>query len=178
VAKAPSSHITDEHYAAFGRIVNTIANIDGLLDGVITAMVQAKQKEIVLPLLTMLSSKSKIDYIVAIGKESTMSPAAIKELEKLMDRVRRARGLRNDIAHCTWMPGTKPGTIKPLAMSARTVLKMLGVKHNENQWTANALNAEANRYRELGHELADFMKRTGLLPGSTKREPPSPPPPP
>ena len=93
-----------------------------------------------------------------------MSSAVIEELEKLMDRVRKARGLRDQIAHCTWTAGTKPGKIKPLAMSARTVLKMLGIKHNEKQWTAGELNAEAKRYRELGHDLAGFMKRTGLIP--------------
>jgi hypothetical protein len=103
---AQSNHITDEHYAAFGRIVNTIADIDGVLDSIIVAFVQGRHE--VLPLLTMLNSKSKIDYIVAMAKESNMSPAAIKELEKLMDRVRKAHGLRDQIAHCTWMRGTKP----------------------------------------------------------------------
>jgi hypothetical protein len=163
VAKASSNHITEEHYAAFGRIMNLIADIDGLLDAIIMAMVQAKQKEVVLPILTMLSSKSKIDYIVAMGKESTMSPAAINELEKLMGRVRKARGLRNQIAHCTWMPGRKSGTIKPLLMSARGVLKMLGIEHNEKQWTAKELDDEANEFRKLGHDLASFMKRNGLI---------------
>jgi hypothetical protein len=161
VATAPN-HITNEHYAAFGRIINTIADIDGMLDTIIVAMVQGGLQ--VLPLLTMLNSKSKIDYIVAIGDESNMSPNSIDELKKLMCRVRKAHGLRNRIAHCTWMQGTKPGTIKPLEMRARSALKMLGIEHNEKQWTAGALNAEADRFRELGHELADFMKRTGLIP--------------
>jgi hypothetical protein len=34
---------------------------------------------------------------------------------------------------------------------------------NEKQWTADELNAEAQRYRELGHDLAGFMKRAGLI---------------
>jgi hypothetical protein len=164
MAKAPSNHITDEHYAAFGRIINTIADIDGLLDNIIVTIVQGKQKEVVLPLLTMLSSKSKIDYIVAMGKEgATMSPNAINELEKLMDRVRKAHNLRNQIAHCTWMRGTKPGTIKPLVMSARNVLKLLGIEHNEKQWTAAELNAEVQKFRKLGYDLADFARRSGLM---------------
>jgi len=49
-------------------------------------------------------------------------------------------------------------------MSARTVLKMRGTEANEKQWTADELNAEAQRYRELGHDLAGFMKRAGLIP--------------
>jgi hypothetical protein len=91
-----------------------------------------------------------------------MSPIAINGLEKLMDRVRKAHSLRNQIAHCTWMQGTKSGTIKPLMMSARTVLKMLGIEHNEKQWTAAELHAEVKRFQEVGKDLALFMKRYGL----------------
>jgi hypothetical protein len=67
MAKAQSNHITYDHYAAFGLIVNTVADIDGALDSIIVAMVQGRLE--VLPLLTMVSSKSKMDYIVAMGKE-------------------------------------------------------------------------------------------------------------
>jgi hypothetical protein len=161
MAEAQSNHITDEHYAAFGRIVNTMAEIDAVLDGIIVAMAKGTME--VLPLLPMVSSKSKGDYILAMGKEG-LSLELIQELEKLMDRVRTAHVLRDQIAHCIWTWGTKPGKIKPCVMSARTVLKMRGTEPNEKQWTADELNAEAQRYRELGHDLAGFMKSAGLIP--------------
>ena len=162
MAEAQSNHITDEHYAAFGRIVNTMAEIDAVLDGIIVAMAKGTME--VLPLLPMVSSKSKGDYIIlAMGKEG-LSLELIQELEKLMDRVRTAHVLRDQIAHCIWTWGTKPGKIKPCVMSARTGLKMRGTEPNEKQWTADELNAEAQRYRELGHDLASFMKRAGLIP--------------
>src|SRR6516165_3329854 len=142
MAEAQSNHITDEHYAAFGRIVNTMAEIDAVLDGIIVAMAKGTME--VLPLLPMVSSKSKGDYILAMGKEG-LSPELIQELEKLMDRVRTAHVLRDQIAHCIWTWGTKPGKIKPCVMSARTVLKMRGTEPNEKQWTADELNAEAQR---------------------------------
>src|SRR5712664_4054405 len=69
---------------------------------------------------------------------------------------------RVQATHCTWMQGTKSGTIKPLMMSARTVLKMLGIEHNEKQWTAAELHAEVKRFQEVGKDLALFMKRYGL----------------
>ena len=139
-----------------------MAEIDAVLDGIIVAMAKGTME--VLPLLTMVSSKSKGDYIVAMGKEGSLSSDLIQELEKLMERVRTAHVLRDQIAHCTWTWGTKPGKIKPCVMSARTVLRMRGTELQEKQWTADELNAEALRYRELGHELADFMKRAGLIP--------------
>jgi len=138
-----------------------MAEIDAVLDGIIVAMAKGTME--VLPLLPMVSSKNKGDYILAMGKEG-LSLELIQELEKLMDRVRAAHVLRDQIAHCTWTWGTKPGKIKPCVMSARTVLKMRGTDPNEKQWTADELNAEAQRYRELGHDLAGFMKRAGLIP--------------
>src|SRR5262245_34520563 len=94
MAEAQSNHITDEHYAAFGRIVNTMAEIDAVLDGIIVAMAKGTME--VLPLLPMVSSKSKGDYILAMGKEG-LSLELIQELEKLMDRVRTAhRTARSD----------------------------------------------------------------------------------
>ena len=119
MAEAQSNHITDEHYAAFGRIVNTMAEIDAVLDGIIVAMAKGTME--VLPLLPMVNSKSKGDYILAMGREG-LSLELIQELEKLMDRVRTAHVLRDQIAHCIWTWGTKPGKIKPCVMSARTVL--------------------------------------------------------
>jgi len=137
-----------------------MAEIDAVLDGIIVAMAKGTME--VLPLLPMVSSKSKGDYILAMGKEG-LSLELIQELEKLMDRVRTAHVLRDQIAHCTWTWGTKPGKIKPCVMSARTVLKMRGTEANEKQWTADELNAESQRYRELGHDLAGFMKCAGLI---------------
>jgi len=45
-----------------------------------------------------------------------------------------------------------------------SVLKILGIEHNEKQWTAKELMAEAVRFQEIGHDLTAFMKRYGLIP--------------
>ena len=57
MAEAQSNHITDEHYAAFGRIVNTMAEIDAVLDGIIVAMAKGTME--VLPLLPMVRLKEQ-----------------------------------------------------------------------------------------------------------------------
>jgi hypothetical protein len=70
-----TNHITYDHYATFGMIINIIADIDILLDKIITTMLirpskvtsledVVKEHPTILPLLTMLSSRNKIDYIV------------------------------------------------------------------------------------------------------------------
>jgi hypothetical protein len=75
-----------------------------------------------------------------------MSTEMIDELETLMGRVRDAHGLRDKVAHCTWTRGRKPGTIKPLVMSARTKLKETSTTKNNGQ----RLNLMPKR-RNFGH---------------------------
>lgn len=127
--------VTYDHHAAFGMIIRSVAELDGLLDQIIIAMVRGEPT--MLPILTPLGSKDKMDYVDAMAKESTLAPIAIHGLEKLISRVRNTHALRNQIAHSGWTAGRKPGTIKPVAMYARTTLKMLGIEHNEKQWTAD-----------------------------------------
>src|SRR5262245_33645237 len=67
MAEAQSNHITDEHYAAFGRIVNTMAEIDAVLDGIIVAMAKGTME--VVPRLPMVGSKNKGDSILGMGNE-------------------------------------------------------------------------------------------------------------
>jgi hypothetical protein len=162
MAKARSNPITYDHFAAFGMIINIVAQIDGLLDQIIIAMVQGQPT--ILPILTLLGTKDKIDYIEAMAKISTLSPIAADGLERLVGRVRKTQGLRNQIAHSAWMEGRSAGTIKPITMSAKGSLKMLGTDTREKQWTADELKAEATRFEEIGTDLALFMKRYGLVP--------------
>ena len=53
-------HVTDEHFAGFGMIVNVFAEIETLLDEMIVAITKADPVFIV-PLLTFLSMKNKRD---------------------------------------------------------------------------------------------------------------------
>jgi hypothetical protein len=80
MAEAQSSDITDEHYAAFGRIVNTMAEIDAVLD---SAHGQLKEQG-------RLHSRHGEG-----GPVSGADPGA----EKLMDRVRTAHVLRDQIGN-------------------------------------------------------------------------------
>jgi hypothetical protein len=156
-----SDPISDEHYTAFGKIIQVVAQIDGLLDQIIIAIVRGQPP--ILPLLTLLGNKDKMDYILAMTTVSTLSPITRDGLEKLIGRVRNIQGLRNQIAHSSWRQGKRAGAIKPLTMSARSTLKMLGTGHNEKEWTVKELNLEVERYKQLGTDLAAFMKTYGLL---------------
>jgi hypothetical protein len=160
--KIPPHPVSDAHFIAFGTIINIMVDIDGLLDRMIIAIVQGDPA--ILPLLSLLGQKDKVDYIAAMVKESTLPPFAKSGLDGLLSRVRKAAGLRNQIAHCPWSPGSTPGAIRPMMLSARGTLKVLGLDWYEKQWTAKELMDEARRFVELGHDLEMFMVRYGLMP--------------
>jgi hypothetical protein len=69
MAKARPHPMTRDHYAAFGLITRIVAEIDGLLDQIIIAIV--KGQPTILPILAMLGTKDKMDYIEAMAKLST-----------------------------------------------------------------------------------------------------------
>lgn len=167
-------YMTPEHYAAFGMIVTMASHIDSLLDQIIVAMTQSANKPAFYPLLTFLSAKDKRDYIEAMAGVSTWPPYAIKGIVQLMGRAKNVFSFRNDVAHLVWRKGRKLGTIKPMSLSARSVLKVLGHEHNEREWTAAQLKAEAHKMRELGLDLAKFMTRYGLV-ALPEKPPPRPP---
>jgi hypothetical protein len=167
-------HMTQEHYAGFGLVVHLTSHLDALLDQIIVAMTKAAAEPTFYPLLTFLSAKDKRDYIVAITKEASWPPYLIKGMVDLMDRTKSAFSLRNDIAHCVWRPGRRKGTIKPMQMSARGVVKLLGSDHNEREWTASELIVEAQKIYQVGIDLGVFMRRYELFP-TFPEKPPSPP---
>lgn len=47
-------------------------------------------------------------------------------------------------------------------MSARTTLKLLGISHNEKEWSAAELKAEGLKLQDLGRDLSAFMSQYGL----------------
>ena len=158
----PEGPLSYEHYAAFGMIIRVVAELDALLDQIIVAIIQGQP--VILPLLTLLGTRDKTNYIVAMVKELTFPPIVRDGLERLIERVKSTQGLRNQIAHGGWIEGRKPGAIKPITMSAQATLKLLGLDTREKQWTAKELFAEAKRFEEIGRDLALFMKRYGLIP--------------
>jgi hypothetical protein len=167
-------HMTQEHYAGFGLVVHLTSHLDALLDQIIVAMTNTANHPTFYPLLTFLSAKDKRDYIVAIAREAAWPPYAIKGMVDLMGRTKSAFSLRNDIAHCVWRPGRRKGAIKPMQMSARSVVKLLGSDHNEREWTASQLIAEAHKIYQVGIDLGAFMRSYGLFPTLPEKPPSQP----
>ena len=156
-------YMTRDHYAGLGMVMTMTCHVDALLDQIIIAMTKTNEEPAFYPVLTFLNNKDKRDYIVAMAQVSSWQPYVIKGLVGLMERVKVTFALRNSIAHNVWRKGRRLGAIKPISMSARGVLKLLGSDHNEREWTAPQLEAEEHKIHQLGIDLAKFMERYGLL---------------
>lgn len=162
-------HITPDHYIGFGMIIHLTNLLDSNLDRIVVAMTKTANEPTFYPILSFLSNKDKRDYIVAMAKVATWPEYASKGLVDLMDRVKSAFSIRNEVAHCTWKKGRRKATIKPISLSARGVMKILGSGHNEKEWTATELVVEAKKIFQLLNELTAFMERYGLVPPSPDR---------
>lgn len=144
-------------------IINTFAEIDTLLDGIIAAMIGGDEVYTGV-LLTSVDNRDKCDYITAMIGVSKFPPNIKLRGTKLVERVRRASNLRNSIAHDCWVEGRKRHAIKPLGTKARGKLKVFGLKGDAREWTADELQAEAAKNQRLQRELQNFMKANGLVP--------------
>jgi len=168
-------YMTRDHYTGFGMVITMTCHVDALLDRIIVAMTKTAVEPAFYPILTCLTTRDKRDYIVAMAGISTWPPAVVETLTHLMKRTKSAFEVRNSIAHCVWRKGRRSGTIKPMSMSARGALKLLGSEHNEREWSAPELMAEAEKIHQLGTDLAAFMKQYGLLPSLPEKPTTQPP---
>jgi hypothetical protein len=139
-------HMTRDHYAAIGMVVNTVAQIDELLDQIIIAMLDANP--VAYTLLTLLNAKSKRNFIIAMAKTSNWTPEAVSRFGKLMARAKKASALRNTVAHCTFKAGLRPGPSSPCTLGARAT-------------RISRVRAGPKAGRYLEHDLA-WLNRRGL----------------
>jgi hypothetical protein len=134
-------HMTAEHYSAFGMIITMTCHLDALLDQIIVAMTKTTNEPAFYPLLTFLNARDKRDYVSAMARISTWPPYVSKGLVDLMDRAKSVSTLRNDIAHSVWRKGRRAGSIKPMTMSARGALKLLGSRPQRTRMDSGAANS-------------------------------------
>jgi len=81
---------------------------------------------------------------------------------KLIDKVHDKSNLRNNIAHNSWKPGRREGSIKPLVLKTKGSVLMLGTGHNEKDWTAKELHSEAEEILARVIRVADFFADRGI----------------
>jgi hypothetical protein len=93
---------------------------------------------------------------------SDASKETIKAVLKLIDKIHTRSLLRNSVAHASWKRGKRPGSIKPLVLKTKGSLLLLGIHHNEKDWTAEELNREADQILDLALSLGKHLRANGI----------------
>ena len=153
--------ITDDHFKAFGRIVQAFVTVEILYAHLIEAILKIDKASSALVFAPYGYDGYK-NLLKAIVSESSSSKEDQAEIFKLIDKVNDKSALRNNIAHCSWKPGRRAGSIKPMVLKTRGSVFILGIEHNEKDWTAEELNAEADQILERALKVGEFFTDRGV----------------
>lgn len=153
--------ISRDHNAAFGRIVQAFVTAQ-----VVYQHVLEKTFRLDTAVAALMFSAYGYDQTKNLLK-ATISESGLPESERklgisLIDKVNDKAALRNNIAHCSWKPGQKPGTLRPMVMKTRGSVFILGIEHNEKEWAADELHAEADEILARVLRVAQFFTDRGL----------------
>jgi hypothetical protein len=154
-------HLTPEHYRAFGRIVQAFVSIETLYAHIIKRSLSVDDGAGAF-LMSGYGYDALRNMLLAAISESALSAPENEEVTALIDKVHKRANLRNNVAHCSWKPGRRPGSIKPLVLKTRATLKVLGIEANEKDWLIAELDAEADEILARGLEVGVFFRDRGI----------------
>lgn len=158
---APSG-LTDEHYCAFGKIINYFARLEVILDAALTHALDMRITRAPLVMAT-LRYEQKRDLLLTLVTMTSWPQEIRDEFTRLIKEVNTVNTLRRYVAHSTSKRGRKPGHVKPMAIKAKGKVDILGMRHNEKEYSVADLEAAAARMADIGYRLQNFMSRHGML---------------
>lgn len=160
-------HVTDDHLMGFGAIINSTAILETTLELLILRLIgsdpikrQAETANAMI-LMSKLQTKAKTDFLKTLDGEAFSWSGT--GLTAILDDLKPKTDLRNNVAHCEWVPGKRPSSIKPIFVGAFGKLRLLGGQDNEKDWTAAELKNEANEIAAIDHRLAIWMKAHDMI---------------
>lgn len=149
---------------AFGRIIQAFVSVETVYAHLLEAILKIEKPSA--PLVFAAYGYDALKNLLkAVITESNQPEAEIAECIKLIDKVHDKSFLRNNIAHNSWKPGHRAGSIKPLVLRTRGSMFILGIEHNEKDWLAKELHAEADAILERALAVALFFKLRGVVIG-------------
>ena len=159
--------MTPDHYKAFGRIVQAFVSVETVYSHIIMRTLKVEDGAGMF-MLSGYGYDGLKNIIKSMISEGNLSEAEAKEVLDLMDKVNDKSNLRNNVAHCPWKPGRRPNSVKPLVLKTKGTLKILGIEHNEKDWTPPELEAEAGEILKRCLAVAQFFADRGVVLGNTE----------
>ena len=153
--------LTSEHYRAFGRIVQAFVSVETLYAHIILRVFKIPDDAGAF-VMSAYGYDNLKNFIKTMVSEWGASEEDKKACGDLIDGLKTKYKLRNYVAHTPWKPGHRAGSIKPMVIKTRGTLVILGTEHNEKDWTAEELHAEATDILQRGIAVAAFFQDRGV----------------
>jgi hypothetical protein len=161
--------INHEHYMVFGGIIHGFARIEGIT---IAAMagISGVDAAVLTILMRGLGYEQKRDALYSYFTLFDTKQEQQAPVRSFLDEAHQYQGLRNHISHSYWVPGKRPGTIKPATMKVRGGKgKVYGLDENEPDYTTLELAAIGDKLRVIHNSLLVFLSNQGLLPDMAEK---------
>jgi hypothetical protein len=160
--------ISDAHYKAFGRIIQAFVKVEIWYALLLERILKIESASASL-MFAAYSYDSLKNLLKAVITESSIPEADRAEGIKYVDKVNDKATLRNNVAHNAWKPGRKDGNIKPMVLKTKGSVFILGTEHNEKEWTAAELDAEADEILMRAVKVVEFFGLRGIKIGDDKK---------
>ena len=153
--------LTDEHYRAFGRIIQAFVSVETLYAHIILRVFKIPDDTGSF-VMSAYGYDDLRNFIKTMVAEWGASDEDKKACGDLIDGLKAKAKLRNYVAHNPWKPGHRAGSIKPIVIKTRGRLVILGTEQNEKDWTAEELHTEATDILQRGIAVAAFFQDRGV----------------
>jgi len=156
--------LNEKHLQAFGGIVQQFARFERLIEIAVSAYLNKSAYTLTAMALAGLGYSAKCDALKSLIALSSASEDDKEMFAAHVDDFNQYISLRNGIAHHVWKEGTKPGTIKPMSVSARSGKgKIKGLKDDEPQYTEDELFRIHDVLIKLHDNFRGFLLTTGFM---------------
>ena len=136
------------------------ALVDAALEDAIREMLGLERHQAAF-LMPQLRHEQKRNMFLALLEKVNVTEERRLNVVKLIEKIETKSRLRNYIAHSVWTKGRKPNSIKPMSITAKKKLKLLGFEHNEKEYTAKELERAAYEIGETYDQLKAFIESGG-----------------
>jgi hypothetical protein len=140
---AEASHLTRDHFHAFGHIVSTYAKVEQGFKFIIAKIIGVPRHVAVI-LCEPYTSHDLRNVVRSIQAAHDLPCGMAERITGLAKQFENFGPLRNAISHNLWREGVRSNSIKPMGLSIRSGKpKYKGVDDAERDWTLPELEGEA-----------------------------------
>lgn len=156
------SAVTPDHATQFGFIINIFAKLEIHMQ---TAAAGILNTDLATAIILMGGTpyRQKQQTLRHLNQTIGVNGHIDQDLIAILDDLKKFSILRNQIAHCLWVSGRRPGMIKPMQLILRTnAPEPLGHYHNEKNRSVADLHDAAGELEAISRRFVAFLSRSGL----------------